>query len=90
MEPPWKRRRREAPPLTRESRLLKWLRSRGAVLDGVDLRDDAYGGLGVFASGRTFAAGDVAVLDDTLLDPSRELAKPRRSTTTQSPYYLEG
>jgi hypothetical protein len=59
--PKVKRRRFEAPPQTRQSRLTVWLRSRGAVLDDVELRDDAYGGLGVFASGRTFAAGDVVL-----------------------------
>ena len=42
------------------------------------MRDDAYGGLGVFASGRTFAAGDVVVNIpiEVLLTPRKAVESP--------------
>lgn len=46
---------------SRETQLLEWLRGRGARVSGVELRPDAWGGLGVFATGRGFAAGERVV-----------------------------
>ncbi|KAL1508537.1 hypothetical protein AB1Y20_004636 [Prymnesium parvum] len=69
--------KRPRPPPPRAARLLEWLAEGGARLDGLELRETAGGGLGLFAT-RAYALGDaIGELPAPLvLDPSRALSWP--------------
>jgi len=55
-------------------KVFEWAKSRGAILDGIRCREDAYGGRGLFADASSFLGGDVVAVLPRALRIGQETA----------------